>query len=184
VSDEAAAPRAIAVLIGAPGSGKTKTGKRVARAIDAAFIDTDRVVVAEHGPIAELFEREGEARFRELERAAVAVALRQPAVVSLGGGAVLDPATQQDLAGLPVIELTVSRSGIEERLAEEPGAVEKRPLLRDGGIDAWERLVAGRAELYARLATVRIDTSHRPFDAVAADVVAWLRDRTRKEGAR
>jgi len=184
VNGEGTAPRAIAVLIGAPGSGKTKTGKRVARALGADFIDTDKVVVAEHGPIAELFEREGEGRFRELERAAVAQALRRHAVVSLGGVAVLDPATQQDLAGLPVIELTVSRSGVEARLAEDPGAVAKRPLLRDGGIDAWERLVADRAALYARLATVRVDTSRRPFDAVAAEVVAWLRDRMPEEERR
>ena len=169
-------PQAIAVLIGAPGSGKTKTGKRVARALDAEFIDTDKAVVADHGPIAEIFEREGEAAFRGYEREAVARALRRRAVVSLGGGAVLDPATQQDLRGLPVIQLTVSREGIEERLAAEPGAIAKRPLLRDGGIAAWERLVAARQPLYDRLTTARFDTSHRPFDAIAAEVVAWLRE--------
>ena len=174
-------PRAIAVLIGAPGSGKTKTGKRVAKALGVPFIDTDKVVVAEHGPITEIFEREGEAAFRAYERTAVARALRERAIVSLGGGAVLDAATQRDLVGLTVVQLTVTREGIEERLAEEPGAVEKRPLLRDGGVDAWERLVAARRPLYESLATVSFDTSHRPFEAIAADVAAWLRDRMEDE---
>ncbi len=170
-------PRAIAVLIGAPGSGKTKTGKRVAKALGLDFIDTDRVIVAEHGPIAEIFEREGEAAFRAYERTAVARALRKRAVVSLGGGAVLDAATQHDLRDLPVVLLTVTRDGIEERLAAEPDAVTKRPLLRDGGIAAWERLVEARGPLYERLATASFDTSHRPFEAIAEEVAAWLRQR-------
>lgn len=174
-------PRAIAVLIGAPGSGKTKTGKRVAKALGVPFIDTDKVVVAEHGPIAELFEREGETAFRGYERTAVARALREPAVVSLGGGAVLDPATQADLRGLPVVQLIVTPAGIAERLAAEPGAIEKRPLLRDGGIQAWERLVEQRRPLYDALATVSFDTSHRPFEAIAEDVAAWLRGRMEDE---
>ncbi len=170
-------PRALAVLIGAPGSGKTKTGKRVAKALGVDFIDTDKVIVAEHSPITEIFDLVCEPKFREYERTAVARALRRRAVVSLGGGAVLDPATQRDLRSLPVVLLTVTRDGIEERLAAEPDAVEKRPLLRDGGVEAWERLVEARRPIYDRLADVTIDTSHRTFESVAEEVVEWVRNR-------
>ena len=169
---------AIVVLIGAPGAGKTKTGKRVARALGVPHLDTDKLVVAEHGPVAEIFAEHGEARFRELEREAVATAITQRAVVSLGGGAVLDPLTREALHGLPIVQLTVSRSGIEERLAAAgPQAIEKRPLLRDGGIEAWERLVAERRPIYDEVATTTIDTSHRSFEIVAEEVLAWLRSR-------
>src|SRR5690606_22292590 len=100
---------AIVVLIGAPGAGKTKTGKRVARALGVPHLDTDKLIVAEHGPVADIFAEHGEARFRELEREAVAAALREDAIVSLGGGAVLDPTTRDALRGLPVVQLTVTR---------------------------------------------------------------------------
>ena len=176
-TEQTAQPHALVVLIGAPGAGKTKTGKRLARALGVEHIDTDKVIAAAHGPIADLFTAKGEPYFRELERTAVAAALGQPAVVSLGGGAVLDVDTQADLAGLPVVQLTVSREGIEERIAETVGAIEKRPLLANGGVDAWEELVARRQPLYDRLATVTIDTSHRTFDSVAEEVIAWMRSR-------
>lgn len=178
---EANEPRARAVLIGAPGAGKTKTGKRVARALGAPFIDTDKLVVAEHGPIAELFASRGESFFRKVEREAVAAALREDAIVSLGGGAVLDPGTQADLAGLPVIQLTSSPAAILERAAASPEQLAKRPLLAAGGLDSgiarWMALVAERQPLYDRLASVTIDTSHRTFESVAEEVVAWLRAR-------
>ena len=74
------------VLIGPMGAGKTRVGKRVARLLDVGFTDTDKVIVAEHGPIADLFAEHGEPYFRRLERAAVVAALETDHVVSLGGG--------------------------------------------------------------------------------------------------
>jgi len=168
---------AIAVFIGAPGAGKTKTGKRVAKALGVPHIDTDKVIVAEHGPIPEIFAEHGEAHFRRLEREAVVAALAQDAIVSLGGGAVLDSDTQADLAEVPVVLLTVSVDGIKARLAEHPDAVQKRPLLADGGFEAWERLAVQRRPIYEGLADLVVDTSHRTFDAVAEEVVEWLRRR-------
>ena len=78
------------------GSGKTKLGKRVARILGKPFVDTDRMVVAEHGTIADLFSQFGEAHFRSLERIAVEDALAQDAVVALGGGAILHLARAND----------------------------------------------------------------------------------------
>jgi len=169
---------AILVLIGAPGAGKTKTGKRVARALGVPHLDTDKLIVAEHGPITEIFATHGEPYFRELEHEAVKAAIAEDAVVSLGGGAVLDPRTREALEGLPVVQLTVSSRGILDRLAEAgPEALEKRPLLRDGGLEAWEALVAARQPIYDEVATATIETSHRPFDVVAEEVLEWLRNR-------
>ena len=166
-------PRAVVVLIGAPGAGKTRTGKRLARLLGHPLVDTDKRIVAKHGAIAAIFAEHGEPRFRALEREAVAAALREPAIVTLGGGAVLDERTQQELAGLRVVQLTVSPEAVEERIAGG-----KRPLVADG-IDAWSALVAARQPIYDRLADLTLDTSTRPLDQVAAEIAAWLvADRT------
>jgi len=61
------------VLVGLMGAGKTTVGGRCAARLGRAFVDTDDVVVASAGmPVDEIFRSEGEARFRERERAAVA----------------------------------------------------------------------------------------------------------------
>ena len=161
-------PRAIVVLIGAPGAGKTRTGKRLARLLGLPLIDTDKKIVTAHGPIASIFAERGEPHFRKLERVAVASALREPAIVTLGGGAVLDAETQADLAGLRVVQLTVRPEAVEERIAGG-----KRPLVA-GGIASWVALVEARQPLYDALSQLTIDTTNRPLDGVAADIAAWL----------
>ncbi len=168
---------AAVVLIGAPAAGKTRTGKRIARALGLPHLDSDKLFVAAHGPIADFFTAQGEAAFRGIERELVAAALAEDAVVSLGGGAVLDPKVQGLLAGRPVVQLTSTPEAIRQRIAQEPREAAKRPLLADGGVEAWERLVEARKPIYDRLATVTVDTSHRTMDSVAEEVLAWLASR-------
>jgi shikimate kinase len=158
------------VVIGAPGAGKTRVGKRVARLLKIDFIDTDRQIVAKHGPIAQIFAERGEEHFRQLERAEVALALGRHAVVSLGGGAVLNADTQSDLASQRVVLLTVSADAVAARIV---GA--KRPLLKDG-IESWQKLVDGRREIYERLATRTWDTSVFPIDKIAGEIAAWAQE--------
>ncbi len=167
---DAAASGPIAVFIGAPGSGKSKLGKRVAKLLGAELIDTDKRIVAEHGAIADIFAHHGEPHFRSLERAAVASALTQHAIVSLGGGAVMDPATQAELTGLPVILLTTTPEAVAGRITGG-----KRPLLAEGGLEAWKALVETRRPVYESLATRTWDTSTRPLDELAAEIADWLR---------
>jgi shikimate kinase len=157
------------VLIGPMGSGKSRIGKRIARLLEVGFVDTDKVIVAGHGPIAAIFEAHGEPHFRALERAAVADALAGDGVVSLGGGAVLDPDTQADLAGHRVVLFTVSPEAVEPRLANE-----KRPLVKNGLTD-WLRIRDERMPLYERLAGATFDTSNRPTTQIAEEVAEWAR---------
>jgi shikimate kinase len=158
------------VLIGAPGAGKTTVGRRVARALGVEFTDTDRAIVDAHGPIADIFRSHGEPGFRELEREAVARALAGGGVVSLGGGAVLDPATRADLAASDVVLLTVSEDAVRARIRGDD-----RPLV--DGLDSWRRLVAERRELYASLADLTIDTSDRPLARIAREIERFARER-------
>jgi shikimate kinase len=159
------------VLIGPPGSGKTKLGKRVARHLGLAFIDTDKVVVAEHGSIASIFETHGEPHFRAIERRAVSEALGSNAVVSLGGGAILDPETQADLSGHRVALITVQASAVARRITGS-----KRPLV--SSLESWVALVESRRDIYERLADRTWDTSSLPLDGIAVEIAQWA-----KEGA-
>ncbi|MCU1443429.1 MAG: shikimate kinase [Cryobacterium sp.] len=160
------------VFIGPMAAGKTKIGKRVARALAIPFIDTDKRIVAAYGPIADLFEREGEDYFRVLEREAVVEALREEAVVSLGGGAVLNPHTRADLADCSVVFLSTTLDAVRSRIHGG-----KRPLLKNG-IENWQRIFDERLPIYESLASIRIDTSKRPIDAIAADIVTWVREKS------
>ena len=155
------------VLIGPPAAGKTRLGKRIARILGSPFIDTDRRIVAGHGPIAQIFSEYGERYYRALERAEVTKALGERAVVALGGGAIIDPLTQADLTDRRVALITVSPDAVAERILGS-----KRPLIT--GIDTWSALVASRREVYERLATRSWDTSTRPLDEIAAEIAAWV----------
>ncbi|KQQ27512.1 shikimate kinase [Frondihabitans sp. Leaf304] len=157
------------VLIGPMGAGKTSVGRRVAKRLGRAFVDTDKEIVKEHGPIPALFESLGEPGFRELERDAVTSALAGTVVVSLGGGAVLDEGTRVRLRDERVVLLTVTPEAVESRIRGSD-----RPLLHQGGIAAWMRIAAERAPIYASLADLTLDTSNRPLSHVVDDIVAWV----------
>jgi shikimate kinase len=144
------------VLIGPMGAGKSRVGARLAASVGAPFVDTDAIVEARYGPIEQIFAREGEEYFRIVEREVVAEALREEAVVSLGGGSVLHAETRADLADLAVVWLKVSADAVAARLAGG-----NRPLLADGGLDRWIAIQDERAPIYASLADLEIDTSRR-----------------------
>src|ERR1700683_4779598 len=80
------------VLTGFMGSGKSTVGPLLARQLGWKFVDADDVIAAEAGAtIPEIFAREGEAAFRERERAAIArLASEDALVLALGGGAIED----------------------------------------------------------------------------------------------
>ena len=163
-------PGSAIVLIGPMGAGKSSVGRRVARELGKTFTDTDKIVVREHGPIPELFERLGEARFRAIERAAVSEALADGGVVALGGGAVMDAGTRADLAHHRVVLLTVSPHVVAGRIRGGGN----RPLLADGDpLVRWRRIFAERRDLYEEVADVVFDTSSGPLAAVVAEIVAW-----------
>jgi shikimate kinase len=146
-------------------------GKRIARRLGVRFVDTDSEIVSDHGPIPAIFAKFGEPQFREWERDAVVDALTTPGIVALGGGAIINEATQADLANMTVILVTASPEKVAPRLI-----LGNRPLLADG-IESWKRLVAERQPIYDRLADIVVDTGHATMDSLAEDIARQLEAR-------
>ncbi|AZS47142.1 shikimate kinase [Microbacterium oxydans] len=160
------------VLVGPMAAGKTSVGRRVARRLGVAFIDTDKRIVAAHGPIPAIFEEHGEAHFRALECAAVAEALSEGGVISLGGGAVTEAGTRDLLAEHPVVFLTVSPDAVADRLRGS-----NRPLLAgEDPLERWKKIFEERRGWYAEVSSATFDTSRRPMQKIADEIVAWRRE--------
>jgi|SRR5690554_2369460 len=175
--------RPIVVLIGPPAAGKSRIGKKVAKNLQCEFIDTDSVIVAEHGPIAKLFSSRGEAEFRRIEREVVSRALNSDAVVSLGGGAVMNEETRQLLGTHRVVLLTVSAEAVARRIQGQ-----RRPLLAAGTpeerLAAWQNLVDARSAVYESLASRAWDTSVRPVTVIASEIAEWATAESAREATK
>jgi shikimate kinase len=164
------------MLIGMMGAGKTTVGAECARRLDRAFVDTDELIEATAGrSISEIFASGGEEVFRAMERGAVADVCASPAplVIAAGGGAMLDPVNRR-LAGTSatVVWLRTGPRELAQRVAAqgtEAGA--ERPLLAAADpIATIERLTTLRADAYAAVADIVVDTDDHSVGQVA-DVI-------------
>ena len=101
-SPQSALPRRI-VLTGFMGSGKSTVGPLLAERLGWSYIDVDDVIAAEAGcTIAELFNRHGEAAFRDREHSTIArLAAGDALVLALGGGAIERAETRSFLLADP-----------------------------------------------------------------------------------
>jgi shikimate kinase len=161
------------VLVGPMGSGKSTVGRALARRLEVGHVDTDDMVSHRAGrSIAEIFETDGEAAFREMESAALAEALAGPrAVISTGGGVVVAAVNRALLAESDA--LVVWLDGSIDALADRVGSGRGRPLLEGDVRETLKAKIAQRAPGYLEVADVRVDTSQmRHEDCVDAIVAA------------
>lgn len=157
------------VLVGAPGSGKSTVGRRLAAALGREFCDVDAVIEERAGkPIAEIFVDEGEPAFRALEVETTLELLQRAAVISLGGGAVLSDTIRAALADHHVVWLQVSAGAAADRV----GMSSARPLLLGNVRGRLIQLLNQRTPLYAEVATQTVATDGRTPDEVVAAVLA------------
>ena len=150
------------------GVGKTTIGRKLAKALKVPFLDTDNLITDEHGPIPAIFEERGEPEFRRLEEKAMAMAIRETAVVATGGGAVLSSLTRKRLRAVTVIYLSTDGKHIGSRLKNG-----NRPLLQNG-VEDWRRIYDERKPLYREAADFEINTSGQPINASIQEILKKL----------
>ncbi len=168
VADQAKTLGRKIVFIGPMASGKSAVGEAFALSRKQKFVDTDKVIVATHGPIRNIFASRGEAWFRDVEARVAAEYLESDAcpVVSLGGGAILDSGTQQLLASAVVVFLDVDAKTVGPRLKR--GST--RPLLNGDTMDRWEELFQQRLPVYQRLADIVLDARRKSVSALVDEL--------------
>ncbi|MFQ3595351.1 MAG: shikimate kinase [Sphingomonadaceae bacterium] len=151
------------LLVGLMGSGKTAIGRRLAGALGLPFVDSDAEVEQAAGmTIAEIFERFGEAHFRDGERRVIARLLDgKRRVIATGGGAFADPDTRAlALERALVVWLDADIATLVERVSRRGN----RPLLqgRDPRVVLTE-LMEARRPAYAQ-AHLHVATGEGPHE--------------------
>lgn len=162
-------------LIGPMGSGKTAVGRQLARQLRVPFFDSDAEIERRTGAdIPLIFEKEGEARFREREREIIDELTQQaPIVLSTGGGAILSPESRERLHSrgfVAYLETSVAQQ------AERVRSGQHRPLLT--GVDPAQRLaelMEHREPLYRATAHITVSTDARKVSAVADEILREYR---------
>ena len=161
-------------LIGLPGSGKSTVGRQLARRLQLPFFDSDHVIEQQLGcSIREYFEREGEARFRDVEQAVIDELTQKPkCVLSTGGGVVLRCANRQHLhERSQVVYLNSSPEELYRRLRHDTS----RPLLQVADpLDRLRELFTQRDPLYRETAHFIIETGRPSVPTLVNMIVMQL----------
>jgi shikimate kinase len=171
----------ILFLTGYRGSGKSTIAPLVADLAACDWEDTDQIVESTAGiSIAEIFSVSGETEFRRQETEAIIKAIkscqpRERLVVSLGGGAIIQPANQTLIkqAGLTVY-LNGSVDTLWQRINTDPNSGQQRPDLTDqGGRQEVESVMAIRQPTYVANSDWQIDVDELTPDQAAQAIADW-----------
>ncbi len=163
-------------LVGMMGVGKSSIGRRLAARLGVPFRDADSEIEAAAGcSINEIFDRYGEAAFRDGERKVIARLLTLPPhVLATGGGAFIDSEIREGIAKTAV---SVWIEAPLNLLVERVGRRNTRPLLRDGDPrEILEKLLAERNPVYAE-ATIHVESEEGPHGAQVERILNALIER-------
>lgn len=165
------------VLVGMMGAGKTAVGKAVAAALSVPFLDSDEEIErAANMSIAEIFQRDGEAFFRDKETQVITRLLdEERGILSTGGGAFLAQRNRR----------IIREKGVSVWLRADLGLLwnrvrhkSTRPLLQtDSPYETLSALYEARVPLYARADLVVDADAAYSIAEMAAAVIAALRQR-------
>jgi shikimate kinase len=167
-------------MIGYRGSGKTTIGRRLAEKLWQKFHDTDEAIVAKAGKsIAEVFQQQGEAAFRELESEAIreACALEEH-VIAIGGGALVREENRNVLkaSGHKLIYLKCDVKTLHQRIQGDPETALTRPNLTSlgGGVAEIRKLLNEREPIYREAMHAELDVTNLTPDEAVVYIVRLL----------
>jgi len=156
------------------GSGKSAVGRRLARELGLEFVDSDDEIERRTGvDIPYIFEKEGEAGFRQREAEIIAdLTGRTGLVLATGGGAILDAGSRECLRSRG--RVVYLRATVDQQMARTRRSTD-RPLLNNADPrGTLERLMAVRAPLYEEVAAITVDTDGRKVKTVVDQIVRAL----------
>jgi shikimate kinase len=160
-------------LAGFMGVGKTTLGRRLADALDRPFVDTDREVEAISGRTPnDFFAHDQEAEFRRVEAQVVRdLTARGPIVISLGGGALLDPTSRRLVERkTALVHLHVAWTHLRGHI---PEISEGRPLLKGRSVPEIHRMYLARHHTYQG-AALRITVSRVSVEEAMRTILTSL----------
>lgn len=158
-------------LIGFMGTGKSTVSRRLKKMLGVRELEMDAEIVRENGmAITEMFERHGEAYFRQKETEMLKkIASRPPAVVSCGGGAVLRKENVRLMkeSGIIVL-LTASPQTVYRRVKGS----RERPILNGHmNVGYIASLMKKRSAAYKAACDVQISTDGKPPEQIAEEIL-------------
>ncbi len=162
------------ILIGPMGSGKTSTGRILAKEMGYVFADTDEEVVERTGvSIAYIFDVEGESGFRQREHQALMKLLsKNNAVIATGGGILTYDENRQIIMGHK--NVVYLKTSLEKQI-ERTTVSDNRPLLIDADPALkLQELMLTREPLYEEISTIKIDTDQSAPYEIALEIMDKL----------
>jgi shikimate kinase len=164
-------------LIGYRGTGKTTVAELLAERVGWPWLDADTVLEARHGrSIADIFARDGEMAFRDMEAAILKDLCRlHRHVVATGGGVVLRETNHERMRQVgPVVWLTADPDTIWTRIQADSQSGKLRPPLTVGGRAEVEQLLKVREPMYRACADVIVETANRLPSQVVDEILTHI----------
>ncbi|HUP80715.1 MAG TPA: shikimate kinase [Pirellula sp.] len=166
------------LLIGYRGCGKSGVGKLLSELLDRDLIDTDIAIETSEGKtIAEIFAEVGEEGFRDLESNQITNldSLKESAIISLGGGAILRPENRRCIRNLgKTVWLQATPETIFERISNDETTQSRRPKLSNlSDRDEIRSILEMRVPWYKEVADLAVSTDGVSMERVAKTIVDW-----------
>lgn len=158
-------------LIGFMGAGKSTIARTLQSKLDMPLIEMDERIVEEQGcSINEIFDRKGEAGFRDIESDLVKrIANERDSIVSCGGGAVIRPENVEYMKKSgKIVFLTATPETIYERVKNG----KDRPLLNGNmNVEYISSLMDKRRDIYNAASDEKIATDNKSKDEIAQEII-------------
>jgi shikimate kinase len=170
------------ILIGYRCTGKTSVGRKVAEKQELPFYDTDQMIAGRLGKTIKAWvEEKGWSSFRQEEKAVIRdLSSSAPGIISLGGGAVMDPENSERLRQMGLtVWLTADIGTVLTRMKSDPHNLDNRPPLSDKD---WETeikdLMIQRSPVYRQSSNFSIETDGKTVEAVTEELLELLKRQT------